>query len=197
MGHLFFPHPPLARPDHLHPGHRSSSSAPHRHLGAHRRQDRAATPSVPPRHNPIVQILAQLPPPAAVPVLAVWAFIETGVSVINIGGILLMSLGAQWYILFNVHRRRPSHPHRLEKKPPTWTASPTSTGWQRWKRLTLPAVFPSLRHRRHHRFRRRLERLHRRRNRHPTAAPPSPPPDSAPTSSPRLPRATGRGSCSA
>jgi NitT/TauT family transport system permease protein len=28
------------------------------------------------------------------------AFVETGIS-LNIGGILLMSLGAQWYILFN------------------------------------------------------------------------------------------------
>ena len=49
--------------------------------------------------QPIVQILASFPANFLFP-FATAAFIAVGVS-LNVGGILLMSLGAQWYILFN------------------------------------------------------------------------------------------------
>jgi NitT/TauT family transport system permease protein len=47
--------------------------------------------------QPLVQILASFPANLLFP-FAVWAFVTTGLS-LNIGGILLMSLGAQCYIL--------------------------------------------------------------------------------------------------
>ena len=46
-----------------------------------------------------MQILASFPANFLFP-FATIAFINFGVS-LNVGGILLMSLGAQWYILFN------------------------------------------------------------------------------------------------
>ena len=86
--------------------------------------------------QPIVQILASFPANLLFP-FAVWAFIETGVS-INLGGILLMSLGAQWYILFNVIAGAQAIPTDLKEAMDDFDVH----GWQRWKRLTLPAIFP-------------------------------------------------------
>jgi NitT/TauT family transport system permease protein len=50
--------------------------------------------------QPIVQVLASFPANFLFPFITV-LLVHTGVS-INLGGIVLMSLGAQWYILFNV-----------------------------------------------------------------------------------------------
>jgi NitT/TauT family transport system permease protein len=50
--------------------------------------------------QPVVQVLASFPDNFDFP-FAVAFFVATGIS-LNFGGILLMALGAQWYILFNV-----------------------------------------------------------------------------------------------
>ncbi len=49
--------------------------------------------------QPIVQVLASFPANFLFPFATV-AFLALGLS-LNVGGILLMSLGAQWYVLFN------------------------------------------------------------------------------------------------
>ncbi|MEU6757839.1 ABC transporter permease subunit [Streptomyces sp. NPDC046685] len=87
--------------------------------------------------QPLVQILASFPANFLFP-LAVWFFLRTGLD-INIGGILLMALGAQWYILFNTIAGAMAIPTDLREAMDDLGV----TGWQRWKRLIIPGVFPS------------------------------------------------------
>ena len=87
--------------------------------------------------QPVVQVLASFPANFLFP-LAVWFFLRTGLS-IDIGGILLMSLGAQWYILFNTIAGAMSIPTDLREAMDDLGV----TGRQRWKRLILPGIFPS------------------------------------------------------
>ncbi|WP_116216055.1 ABC transporter permease [Streptomyces olivoreticuli] len=87
--------------------------------------------------QPLVQILASFPANFLFP-LAVWFFLKTGLS-INIGGVLLMALGAQWYILFNTIAGAMSIPTDLREAMDDLGVR----GWQRWKRLILPGIFPS------------------------------------------------------
>ncbi|MFD9822364.1 ABC transporter permease [Streptomyces violascens] len=87
--------------------------------------------------QPIVQVLASFPANFLFP-LAMWFFLKTGLS-INIGGILLMALGAQWYILFNTIAGAMSIPSDLREAMDDLGVR----GWQRWKRLILPGIFPS------------------------------------------------------
>lgn len=87
--------------------------------------------------QPIVQILASFPANFLFP-FAIWAFIRTGVS-LDVGGILLMSLGAQWYILFNAIAGAQAIPTDLQEALDVLGVR----GWPRWKRLILPAIFPA------------------------------------------------------
>ncbi|MEO5722913.1 MAG: ABC transporter permease subunit [Ilumatobacteraceae bacterium] len=87
--------------------------------------------------QPIVQVLASFPANFLFP-FAVWAFIRTGIS-LNLGGVLLMSLGAQWYVLFNVIAGAQAIPSDLTEAMDDLGVH----GWQRWRRLLLPAIFPS------------------------------------------------------
>ncbi|WKK24888.1 ABC transporter permease subunit [Streptomyces olivoreticuli] len=87
--------------------------------------------------QPLVQVLASFPANFLFP-LAVWFFLRTGLS-INIGGVLLMALGAQWYILFNTIAGAMSIPTDLREAMDDLGVR----GWQRWKRLILPGIFPS------------------------------------------------------
>ncbi|MFE9116007.1 ABC transporter permease [Streptomyces sp. NPDC007172] len=87
--------------------------------------------------QPVVQVLASFPANFLFP-LAVWFFLKTGLS-INIGGILLMALGAQWYILFNTIAGAMSIPSDLREAMDDLGVR----GRQRWKRLILPGIFPA------------------------------------------------------
>ena len=87
--------------------------------------------------QPVVQVLASFPANFLFP-LAVWAFLKSGLS-INIGGMLLMGLGAQWYILFNAIAGAMAIPTDLREAMDNLGVH----GWQRWKRLIIPGVFPS------------------------------------------------------
>jgi NitT/TauT family transport system permease protein len=87
--------------------------------------------------QPVVQILASFPANFLFP-FAVYIFVKTGIS-LNYGGVLLMSLGAQWYILFNVIAGAQAVPSDLKEAMDNLGVH----GWQRWKRLTLPAIFPA------------------------------------------------------
>jgi NitT/TauT family transport system permease protein len=87
--------------------------------------------------QPVVQVLASFPANFLFP-FATLAFIKVGVS-LNVGGILLMSLGAQWYILFNTIAGAMAVPTDLRE------AATVSglRGWQLWKRLIIPGIFPA------------------------------------------------------
>ena len=87
--------------------------------------------------QPIVQILASFPANLLFP-FAVIVFIELNIP-LNIGGIVLMALGAQWYILFNTIAGAIAIPNDLREM----AASLRLTRSQRWHRLILPAIFPA------------------------------------------------------
>ena len=87
--------------------------------------------------QPIVQVLASFPANFLFP-FAVAVFVALGVS-LNIGGILLMALGAQWYILFNVIAGAAAIPGDLREAMTSFRV----TRWLRWKRFILPAIFGS------------------------------------------------------
>jgi NitT/TauT family transport system permease protein len=86
--------------------------------------------------QPIVQILASFPANFLFP-FAVWLLLRTGIG-LDVGGIALMALGAQWYILFNVIAGAQAIPTDLREAMDDLGVH----GRQRWRRLILPAVFP-------------------------------------------------------
>jgi NitT/TauT family transport system permease protein len=87
--------------------------------------------------QPVVQVLASFPANFLFP-FATAFFVASGLS-INIGGILLMALGAQWYILFNVIAGASAIPSDLREAMQLMGVR----GWLRWKNFILPAVFAS------------------------------------------------------
>jgi NitT/TauT family transport system permease protein len=87
--------------------------------------------------QPVVQFLASFPANIVFP-FATLAFIQYHVS-INWGCILLMALGAQWYVLFNTIAGAQSIPTELREM----TADFEVTGWLRWKRFIIPGIFAS------------------------------------------------------
>ena len=88
--------------------------------------------------QPIIQILASIPATALFPVVML-GLIRLGGG-LGIGSILLMMLGTQWYILFNVIAGAMSIPSDLEEV----AALYRFTRFQRWTRLILPGIFPFL-----------------------------------------------------
>lgn len=87
--------------------------------------------------QPVVQVLASFPANFLFPLIT-GVLVATGIS-LNWGGILLMALGAQWYILFNVIAGASAIPNDLREAAANLRLPRTL--W--WRRLVLPAIFPS------------------------------------------------------
>ncbi|WP_229852222.1 ABC transporter permease [Streptomyces albospinus] len=87
--------------------------------------------------QPVVQVLASFPANFLFP-FATAAFVALGIS-LDAGAILLMALGAQWYILFNVIAGASAIPSDLREAMTTFRVG----GRLRWRRFILPAIFPS------------------------------------------------------
>jgi NitT/TauT family transport system permease protein len=87
--------------------------------------------------QPIVQVLASFPANFLFP-FATAFFVATHIS-LNVGGIFLMALGAQWYILFNVIAGASAIPSDLREAMRLMGVR----GWLRWKNFILPAIFPA------------------------------------------------------
>jgi len=87
--------------------------------------------------QPIVQVLASFPANFLFP-LATVVFVALHVS-LNIGAILLMALGSQWYILFNVIAGASAIPSDLREAMTCLRVD----GKLRWRSFILPAIFPS------------------------------------------------------
>ena len=85
--------------------------------------------------QPVVQFLASFPANFLFP-FATIVFINVGLS-LNIGGILLMSLGAQWYMLFNIIAGAMSIPNDLREM----TRNLSVRGWRLWQSLIIPGIF--------------------------------------------------------
>ena len=87
--------------------------------------------------QPVVQIAASFPANLIYPaVVAAFVVLHIG---LNWGGILLMSLGAQWYVLFNVIAGASAVPSDLREA----ITALRLPRWERWKALYLPAVIPA------------------------------------------------------
>ena len=88
--------------------------------------------------QPVVQITASVPATALFPVIVLALVGITGS--LNAPAIILMLLGTQWYILFNVIAGTSAIPQDLK-----YTTSLLQVkGWARWRTLILPALFPYL-----------------------------------------------------
>jgi NitT/TauT family transport system permease protein len=87
--------------------------------------------------QPVVQVLASFPANFVFP-FAVAFFVAAGIS-LNIGAILLMALGAQWYILFNVIAGASAIPSDLREAMRLMGVR----RWLRWRNFILPAIFPA------------------------------------------------------
>ena len=87
--------------------------------------------------QPVVQVFASFPANFIFP-FAIVLFLDIGLS-LNYGSILLMALGTQWYVLFNVIAGASAVPSDLKEAMDNLGVH----GWERWRRMVLPAVFPA------------------------------------------------------
>jgi len=87
--------------------------------------------------QPVVQVLASFPANLLFPLVTA-VFLATGVS-LNWGGILLMALGSQWYVLFNVIAGASAIPTDLREAMGLFRLPRRLM----WRRLIGPAIFPA------------------------------------------------------
>jgi NitT/TauT family transport system permease protein len=85
--------------------------------------------------QPLVQIAASFPANFLFP-FATLGFIKLGIT-LNWGSMLLMALGAQWYLLFNVIGGAQAIPNDLREMATSFGLR----GWRRWKFLLGPSIF--------------------------------------------------------
>ncbi|MBW9156869.1 ABC transporter permease subunit [Clostridium tagluense] len=88
--------------------------------------------------QPIIQVIASIPATAIFPI--VLAFFINIFGGLSFASILLMLLGTQWYILFNVIAGAMSIPEDLKEAAKVYGLK----GWKKWKILILPSIFPYL-----------------------------------------------------
>lgn len=88
--------------------------------------------------QPVIQMAASFPAPMIFPVV-VGVMLALGIG-LGISSVVLLLLGTQWYILFNIIAGSSAIPREL------WEVSRLARfSWrQRWQQLILPAIFPSL-----------------------------------------------------
>jgi len=86
--------------------------------------------------QPVVQVVASLPATALFPAfVAVLITLQGG---LNLAAVLLMLMGTQWYLLFNVIAGAAAIPQDLKYT----SALIGIKGWERWRTLILPSLFP-------------------------------------------------------
>ena len=86
--------------------------------------------------QPIAQIAASVPATALFPVLMLGLVSLSGG--LNLIAVLLMLMGTQWYLLFNIIAGVTAMPQDLRHT----AAALGLKGWQRWRIAILPALFP-------------------------------------------------------
>jgi NitT/TauT family transport system permease protein len=88
--------------------------------------------------QPVVQVTASVPATALFPVILLLVVNLSGG--LDLAAILLMLMGTQWYLLFNIIAGASAIPQDLK-----YTAKLMQLSrWQRWRTLILPAIFPYL-----------------------------------------------------
>ena len=88
--------------------------------------------------QPIAQIAASVPATALFPVVLL-ALVHLGGG-LGVGSIVLLLLGTQWYILFNVIAGASAIPTDLKEVCNVFSFNQ----FERWRKLILPAIFPFL-----------------------------------------------------
>ncbi len=88
--------------------------------------------------QPLAQIAASVPATALFPVVLL-VLIRLGGG-LGFGSIILLLLGTQWYILFNVIAGAMAIPTDLKEVASVFGIR----GWERWRKLILPGIFPFL-----------------------------------------------------
>jgi len=88
--------------------------------------------------QPLAQIAASVPATALFPILLLMV-VRLGGG-LGVGSILLMLLGTQWYILFNVIAGAMAIPSDLKEVSTLFRFH----SWQRWQTVILPGIFPFL-----------------------------------------------------
>jgi NitT/TauT family transport system permease protein len=87
--------------------------------------------------QPLVQIGASFPANLTFPLLVI-LFLRLHID-LNWGSVLLLALGTQWYILFNVIAGASAVPSDLRESAEVFRLR----GWKLWRTLILPAIFPA------------------------------------------------------
>jgi NitT/TauT family transport system permease protein len=90
------------------------------------------------RMQPIIQFLASFPAPMLFP-LVLLVLTRFGIT-IEIGAVLLMLMGTQWYLLFNVIAGASAIPNEFMEVSSNYRLPRLL----RWKKVILPALFPSI-----------------------------------------------------
>jgi NitT/TauT family transport system permease protein len=86
--------------------------------------------------QPVVQITASVPATALFPVILLLVLGLPGG--LNLAAVVLMLMGTQWYLLFNIIAGASAIPQDLK-----YTTALLQLGrWERWRILILPAIFP-------------------------------------------------------
>jgi NitT/TauT family transport system permease protein len=88
--------------------------------------------------QPLVQMAASIPATALFPIILLFLLRLRGG--LEIAAMLLMLLGTQWYILFNVIAGAMAIPTDLKEVAKIYQFG----SWDRWRHLILPAIFPYL-----------------------------------------------------
>jgi NitT/TauT family transport system permease protein len=88
--------------------------------------------------QPVIQFAASFPAPMLYPVVFGWVLAVGGN--LGWGAVVLMMLGAQWYILFNVAAGAQSIPADMLSCADVFKIG----NWNRWRYFILPAIFPFL-----------------------------------------------------
>ncbi|WP_404423496.1 ABC transporter permease [Nibricoccus sp. IMCC34717] len=90
------------------------------------------------RLQPVIQFAAAFPAPMIFPLIVAGVYALGGS--LQWGSVLLIMLGTQWYILFNVAAGASAIPNDLRAAADVLQLH----GLRRWSRFLLPAIFPSL-----------------------------------------------------
>ena len=88
--------------------------------------------------QPVAQVAASVPATALFPIVLL-VLIQMGGG-LGVGSLILLLLGTQWYILFNVIAGASAIPTDLKEVCNVYRL----TGLQRWRKLLLPGIFPYL-----------------------------------------------------
>jgi NitT/TauT family transport system permease protein len=88
--------------------------------------------------QPLIQVVASFPAPMIYPVI-IFLLREMGVP-LQVGSVLLMLIGVQWYILFNVVAGASAIPSDLKEAARVYRIE----GWQKFRKILLPGIFPYL-----------------------------------------------------